>query len=95
MWVEEIVYIEYVLSLSKNHIIETASASTGSLLIWDTGEYEMLPYREDSEQMTDDELPGNSDEDSRPFSNKSDSEKLHVAFQNVSRCHVYSQLQRY
>lgn len=34
----------WMLSLLKNHLIETASASTGSLLIWDTGEYEMLPY---------------------------------------------------
>lgn len=29
----------------KNHLIETASHSTGSLLIWDTGEYSVLPYR--------------------------------------------------
>jgi hypothetical protein len=27
-----------------NHLIETASARTGSMLIWDTGEYEVLPY---------------------------------------------------
>ncbi|KAF7715754.1 DNA polymerase ligase domain-containing protein [Penicillium ucsense] len=27
-----------------NHLIETASAKTGSLIIWDTGEYEILPY---------------------------------------------------
>ncbi len=30
---------------SKNHLIETASHATGSLLIWDTGEYEILPRR--------------------------------------------------
>ena len=67
--------------MSKNHLIETASMSTGSLLVWDTGEYEMLPYREKVEEVTDDELSGDSDGDS---SNLSDSEKLHAAFQNVS-----------
>ncbi|KAF6231611.1 hypothetical protein HO173_010143 [Letharia columbiana] len=68
-----------------NHLIETASASTGSLLVWDTGEYEMLPYHENIEQVTDDELSGDSDGDCKPSSNLSDSEKLHAAFQNV-RC---------
>lgn len=69
--------------MSKNHLIETASTSTGSLLIWDTGEYEMLPYRENVEKMTDDELSGDSDGDSNPSLNLSDSEKLHAAFRNV------------
>jgi DNA polymerase Ligase (LigD) len=27
-----------------NHLIETASHQTGTMLIWDTGEYEVLPY---------------------------------------------------
>ncbi|CAF9912174.1 MAG: hypothetical protein ALECFALPRED_007895 [Alectoria fallacina] len=63
-----------------NHLIESASASTGSLLIWDTGEYEMLPCRENIEQVTDDELSDYSDGDNRPSSNLSDSEKLHAAF---------------
>ncbi|KAK5090517.1 hypothetical protein LTR05_000690 [Lithohypha guttulata] len=27
-----------------NHLIETASHATGSMLIWDTGRYEVLPY---------------------------------------------------
>lgn len=29
----------------KNHLIETGSTRTGSMLIWDTGVYEILPYR--------------------------------------------------
>ena len=78
--------------MSKNHLIETASASTGSLLIWDTGEYEMLPYRKDVEQMTDDELSGDSDGDISSYSNLSDSEKLHAAFRNVGFSFVHSQL---
>ncbi|KZF26222.1 hypothetical protein L228DRAFT_279457 [Xylona heveae TC161] len=31
-----------------NHLIETASPLTGSMLIWDTGEYQVLPYRTES-----------------------------------------------
>ncbi|KAI9826734.1 MAG: hypothetical protein M1819_007279 [Sarea resinae] len=38
-----------------NHLIETASLSTGSLLIWDTGEYYVLPFRQEQPE-TDDEL---------------------------------------
>ena len=72
-----------MLSLPKNHLIETASVSTGSLLIWDTGEYETLPYHESIEQMTDDELSGDSDGNSSPASTLSDSGKLHAAFRDV------------
>lgn len=86
---------DWMLSLSKNHIIESASATTGSLLIWDTGEYEMMPYRENIEQMTDDELSGDSDGYSSPSLNLSDSEKLHAAFRNVSVFFAHPQLQRY
>lgn len=73
----------WMLSLFKNHLIETASASTGSLLIWDTGQYEMLPYRRNIEQVTDEEMSGDSDGSSSLSSSLSDSEKLHAAFQNV------------
>ena len=76
----DLMFTDSVLSLLKNHLIETASSSTGSLLVWDTGEYEMLPYRETVEQVTDDELSGDC---SSLTSNLSDSEKLHAAFQNV------------
>ena len=94
MWVTvELFLTDWMLSLLKNHLIETASASTGSLLIWDTGEYEMLPYRENMEQMTDEELSGDSDGDSIPSPNLSDSEKLHAAFQNVGSSFVHPQLQ--
>ena len=85
----------WMLSLLKNHLIETASASTGSLLIWDTGEYEMLPYRETIERMTDEELSSESDGDSSPSSSLSDSEKLHAAFRNVGFPLVYPDLRLY
>ena len=84
-----------MLSFSKNHLIETASTSTGSLLIWDTGEYEILPYREDVEQVTDDELSDNSDGVGSPVSNLSDSAKLHAAFQNVCSTLDHPQVQLY
>ncbi|KAL8809015.1 MAG: hypothetical protein Q9200_003806 [Gallowayella weberi] len=50
------------------------------MLIWDTGEYSILPYLGD-QQRTDDELSTpSSDEYYEP--GKSDSEKLHYAFNN-------------
>ena len=79
----ELTFTDWKLSLVKNHLIETASASTGSLLIWDTGEYEVLPYREDIEQVTDDELSSDSDGTSSPPMSLSDSEKLHQGFRTV------------
>ncbi|KAF3057337.1 hypothetical protein GL218_06006 [Daldinia childiae] len=60
-----------------NHLIETASISTGSLLIWDTGTYTILPSRENSRRTNwnsqsdeEDESPGLTEQD-----------KLHQAFQ--------------
>ncbi|KAI1455899.1 DNA polymerase ligase-domain-containing protein [Annulohypoxylon moriforme] len=60
-----------------NHLIETASASTGSLLIWDTGTYTVLPSRKnkkkaysDSQSEGEDRSPGFTEQ-----------EKLHQAFQ--------------
>lgn len=74
------------LTPSQNHLIETASQSTGSLLIWDTGEYEILPYHEMTHKSTDDELSSSSSSsfsNDNPPSKLSDSQKLHQAFQNV------------
>ena len=70
------------LTCIQNHLIETASATTGSLLIWDTGEYDVLPYHEDETKETDGELSDES-QDLTSSSRLSDSEKLHVAFRNV------------
>ena len=96
MWViVELVLTDWILSLLKNHLIETASASTGSLLIWDTGEYEVLPYHENMELMTDEELSDASDGDNIPSPDLSDSEKLHAAFRNVGSYFVHPQLQLY
>lgn len=61
-----------------NNLIESASHATGSLLIWDTGEYEVLPRPEKKHQTTDDEM---SEDERDPSNSKSQSEKLFEAFQ--------------
>ncbi|KAI1825660.1 DNA polymerase ligase-domain-containing protein [Xylaria intraflava] len=59
-----------------NHLIETASHATGSLLIWDTGTYEVLPIQSkrsymDSQSSTDEEAS---------LPRLTEQEKLHQAF---------------
>ncbi|KAJ5579885.1 uncharacterized protein N7459_005870 [Penicillium hispanicum] len=64
-----------------NHLIETASSQTGSLIIWDTGEYEILPYHAQSLPETDDsqsKSPSSEPEEELV----SDSAKLREAFRN-------------
>ncbi|CAI7663373.1 unnamed protein product [Penicillium glandicola] len=67
-----------------NHLIETASHKTGSLIIWDTGEYEILPYQMDpSGPETDDSRSEvSADSHGPPEEPISDSAKLREAFQN-------------
>ncbi|OTA86018.1 hypothetical protein M434DRAFT_400040 [Hypoxylon sp. CO27-5] len=60
-----------------NHLIETASDSTGSLLIWDTGTYTILPAREGKKRANSDSQ--SVDEDDSP--ELTEQEKLHRAFQ--------------
>ncbi|OAG42645.1 hypothetical protein AYO21_03230 [Fonsecaea monophora] len=75
-----------------NHLIETASHETGTMLLWDTGEYEVLPYESssgkasaaDDTTATEDSDP-DSDSDSDLISRgnaESEPSKLHRAFQN-------------
>ncbi|KAJ5446389.1 hypothetical protein N7491_002471 [Penicillium cf. griseofulvum] len=68
-----------------NHLIETASQKTGSLIIWDTGEYEILPYQMDpSGAETDDSRSEISEDSHGPLEEQiSDSAKLREAFQNT------------
>ncbi|CAG8909402.1 unnamed protein product [Penicillium egyptiacum] len=67
-----------------NHLIETASQETGSLIIWDTGEYEILPYRMDPSGPETDDARSEMSEDSQDLPKEpiSDSAKLREAFQN-------------
>ncbi|KAK4543889.1 hypothetical protein LTR36_004663 [Oleoguttula mirabilis] len=60
-----------------NNLIESASHATGSLLIWDTGEYEVLPRPQKKTRTTDDELSDSGEDDAR-----SHSERLFAAFQS-------------
>lgn len=61
-----------------NNLIESASHATGSLLIWDIGEYEVLHVQRKRQQTSDDEM---SDEEIND-STKSQSERLFEAFQS-------------
>lgn len=63
--------------MKQNHLIETASHATGSLLIWDTGTYSILPTQQsrpqEDPQSTDDEDQG---------THLTEQENLHRAFAN-------------
>ncbi|PKY02073.1 hypothetical protein P168DRAFT_240099 [Aspergillus campestris IBT 28561] len=65
-----------------NHLIETASARTGSMLIWDTGEYEILPHKMDlvGPETDDSGTDDSSVPASSPVDDRSESEKLFQAF---------------
>lgn len=77
----------YVLTDVQNHLIETASPATGSMIIWDTGEYSVLPYYPQTrEPETEDSLTDASELSSKSGEQLSESEKLREAFQNV--CHL-------
>ncbi|KAI0137562.1 DNA polymerase ligase-domain-containing protein [Hypoxylon sp. NC0597] len=60
-----------------NHLIETASDSTGSLLIWDTGTYTILPSGEGKRRADS----NSQSEDEDPSSGLTEQEKLRRAFQ--------------
>lgn len=65
-----------------NHLIETASSDTGTMLLWDTGEYFVLPYRS-SRSSSSNALADSSasDSDAEDVNGESEPQKLHRAFQ--------------
>ncbi|KAF2766182.1 hypothetical protein EJ03DRAFT_298928 [Teratosphaeria nubilosa] len=63
-----------------NNLIESASYATGSLLIWDTGEYDVLDRPQKKLKITDDEL--SDAERGQPTNIKSQSERLFAAFRS-------------
>ena len=69
----------------QNHLIESASRESGSLLIWDTGHYEVLPSQR-QERTTDDECssPESDGKILAPDRTRHENEKLMAAFQSVS-----------
>ena len=62
----------------QNHLIEIASHSTGSMLIWDCGEYEVLPYRAGKAESDGEDREGLGPDEAVPVDQ---SQKLHEAFQ--------------
>lgn len=64
-----------------NHLVETAGLHTGSLLVWDTGSYEVLPPRPSKYAPVDSQEGDDSDdsEDGR-WGKLSQQEKLAAAF---------------
>lgn len=64
-----------------NHLIETASVSTGSMIIWDTGTYEVLKRRSKHAPKEDPHSQQMSDGD-EAFESMTQQEKLHQDFQN-------------
>lgn len=69
-----------------NHLIETASAETGSLIIWDTGTYSVLPRRSKHAPPEDPSSPPGSPHSSSSSNSKQHTPTaqslLHAAFQN-------------
>lgn len=68
----------------KDHVVETASATIGSTIIWDTGEYSILPYNDAEGTQADHSLPDVNA--SSMGASTSESDKLRQAFQEVSGC---------
>ncbi|MCJ1367820.1 succinate semialdehyde dehydrogenase NADP+ linked [Acarospora aff. strigata] len=65
-----------------NHLIESASHATGSLLIWDTGEYSILPSSKDKTKPSSSCSDSNNDSPCAiAQAVVSENEKLHQAFQ--------------
>ncbi|EFE32774.1 uncharacterized protein ARB_00232 [Trichophyton benhamiae CBS 112371] len=62
-----------------NHLIESASAASGSMIIWDTGEYSVLPYYGSDALQTD-----KSDASLSTEEQPTESEKLRRAFRQVN-----------
>lgn len=72
--------IKFRLRLPQNSLIESASHATGSLLIWDTGEYEVLDRHKRAAE-TDDDLSDVADREI--VDPVSENERLVQAFQSV------------
>ncbi|KAK3362680.1 DNA polymerase ligase-domain-containing protein [Lasiosphaeria hispida] len=61
-----------------NHLIETAGAETGSLLLWDTGTYAVLPRRSKHAPAVDPE--SGSEEEGEQSQGETEQERLRAAF---------------
>jgi hypothetical protein len=60
------------------------------LLIWDTGEYSILPYKQKKDAADMDQSRSElSDSSLSDAQGPSESEKLHTAFQQVTSAYIY------
>ncbi|OAQ98740.1 hypothetical protein LLEC1_07724 [Akanthomyces lecanii] len=64
-----------------NHLIETASSDTGSLMIWDTGTYSILPRRSKYAPALDPDSGSSDDESASSSTPTTQQSLLHAAFQ--------------
>ncbi|EGX91232.1 ABC1 domain containing protein [Cordyceps militaris CM01] len=64
-----------------NHLIETASPETGSLMIWDTGTYSILPRRSKYAPALDPDSGASDGETASPSPPTTQQSLLHAAFQ--------------
>ncbi|KAI0126884.1 DNA polymerase ligase-domain-containing protein [Xylariales sp. AK1849] len=64
-----------------NHLIETASASTGSMLIWDTGTYQVLSRRSKSAPAEDPDSQQALHDEDGDVDETTEQQKLHKAFE--------------
>lgn len=71
-----------------NHLIESASHATGSLLIWNIGEYEILPKQAENAVETDDENSEKDDASSGDQDSREEPTKLLEAFKAVRSVHL-------
>ena len=69
------------LDIIQNHLIETASPGTGSILIWDTGEYSILPWKEYVPPKDSNSDISDAEDSENSPSIITESQKLHNAFQ--------------
>ena len=63
-----------------NHLVETAGFHTGSLLVWDTGSYEVLPPRRSKYAPVDSQEGGSDGGEEEHWGELTQQEKLAAAF---------------
>lgn len=63
-----------------NHLVETAGLHTGSLIVWDTGSYEVLPPRRSKYAPVDSQEGGSDGDEQERWRKLTQQEKLGAAF---------------
>ncbi|KAK4084574.1 uncharacterized protein Triagg1_1054 [Trichoderma aggressivum f. europaeum] len=74
--------VSWAIIALQNHLVETASPETGSLLIWDTGTYSILPRPSKHAPTLDPSSPPASHQSASPSPSQTAQSLLHAAFQD-------------